>query len=403
MANTARAPLFVEARSRRGKRHRDVVLYRPSPGAQPPVPPSVAMPFRWQEDFEPLRRRVVTDEFLATVFYQPNSVTLTLAGEAAAFTAGLPAAAFALNLAGEAATFASGAVGFGNVQTLLGGAATFASGAIAPSQALDLVGVASTSAAGSLGLGSSLGLAGVAAAFSVGALQPELSIGLPGQSAAFAIGSVTAVTNVGISVTLTGHHAAFSTGALAPAASSVLAGEAAAFGSGTITADANSILTVSLTGNAAAFESGYLVNATWLNVIGESAAFAAGSVGTGALFGYATVVALSQTGVQSTETAYPAGTACLVLGSWYNLMGLPFVPTTLQYRIDDVVSGTNIVPWTSLVPASSNQVTVTAAQNYMVSLTRQSEQHQVLFEITDFYGNVSYADVVYDLVRTGVS
>ena len=68
-------------------------------------------------------------------------------------------------------------------------------------------------------------------------------------------------------------------------------------------------------------------------------------------------------------------------------------------ELDDLLSETNILSWTAIAPAAMNQVTVTSAQNQMVSLTRDSEEHQVLFQVTDGYGDVNYGRVIFNLVR----
>ena len=39
------------------------------------------------------------------------------------------------------------------------------------------------------------------------------------------------------------------------------------------------------------------------------------------------------------------------------------VPTTLRYRIDDLDTGCNVLDWTTVTPASTATITITAAQN----------------------------------------
>jgi hypothetical protein len=90
---------------------------------------------------------------------------------------------------------------------------------------------------------------------------------------------------------------------------------------------------------------------------------------------------------------------CYVTASYYSRGGTLFVPTAVQYRIDDVISGYNILPWTPIGPLAVNTVTITSAQNILVSLSRWSETHQVLFEVTDNFGEVFYAYGQYDVIR----
>ncbi|HEY6925154.1 MAG TPA: hypothetical protein VI653_16885 [Steroidobacteraceae bacterium] len=128
--------------------------------------------------------------------------------------------------------------------------------------------------------------------------------------------------------------------------------------------------------------------------------FALGSLaGVGHLFGWANVNALSQNGLPVARACYIEQSAARITAAYFDTTGLPFVPNAVAYRIDDVVSGANILGWTDITPELINTVTVTSAQNALISLTRESEAHQVLFRITDGLGNVSYADVEFDLIR----
>ena len=120
---------------------------------------------------------------------------------------------------------------------------------------------------------------------------------------------------------------------------------------------------------------------------------------TGGAFGSATVVALSENGVQGARSVYLQGAAAQVVAAYLNSQGLAFVPAVVQYRIDDCLSGEVILNWTDLNSAPTNEVTVTAAQNQMVSNTRPWETHQILFSITDLLGNVNYQRAEFDILR----
>lgn len=100
------------------------------------------------------------------------------------------------------------------------------------------------------------------------------------------------------------------------------------------------------------------------------------------------------------RTAFLEASAGFVIAQYYAADGSLFVPEAVSYRIDDVASGQELVPWTALEPAMQNMVTVTAAQNQMVSLSRQYEAHQVLFMVTESAGIVDFARVIFDVVRT---
>ncbi len=117
-------------------------------------------------------------------------------------------------------------------------------------------------------------------------------------------------------------------------------------------------------------------------------------------FGYATILALPQDGIQSAESAYPDGSSCQLQASWFDDYGNAYTPLALSYRLDEIESLQQILGWTSIAPAQVNMVTVTSAQNVMVNATREYETHQALFQITGQDQNVSYARVTFKIVRT---
>ena len=112
-------------------------------------------------------------------------------------------------------------------------------------------------------------------------------------------------------------------------------------------------------------------------------------------YSYALVVPLSQTGVQSAEESYQAGGMFYVNSVYYTAPGQLFVPRAVSYRIDDMASGYNIVPWTTLPQAAQNTITVTGAENEIIDLARQFEQHQVTVAVTDQIGVTAYQPAVY--------
>lgn len=118
-----------------------------------------------------------------------------------------------------------------------------------------------------------------------------------------------------------------------------------------------------------------------------------------AQYGWAIVTAVTQTPYPVARSVYVEGSASAVTAQYYDTNGVLFVPAAVSYRVDDTISGTNVVPWTALVPAAENEVLITAAQNAMISFSRESETRQVLFEISDGFSGTYYADVFYDLVR----
>lgn len=122
-------------------------------------------------------------------------------------------------------------------------------------------------------------------------------------------------------------------------------------------------------------------------------------------FGYGVITVLSLTGLPVAKSVFPANSACIATISYFNVLGNPFTPSAVTYQVDDVLSGENLVPPTSISPlALSSSVTITAAQNSMVSLSRDFEDHQILFLVTDGQGNTWPQPMTYGLVRiVGVS
>lgn len=117
------------------------------------------------------------------------------------------------------------------------------------------------------------------------------------------------------------------------------------------------------------------------------------------LFGRCALQVVSQSGYQGVESSFLELSACFVTAAYFDTNGNPWQPAAVSYRVDDVLSGKNIVPFTAIQPGTTNQVTITSAQNSLISLTRCWEVHEVTFQITDANGNESLAAVWFDLVR----
>lgn len=62
-------------------------------------------------------------------------------------------------------------------------------------------------------------------------------------------------------------------------------------------------------------------------------------------------------------------------------------PTTMRYRIDDLNQGNAVLDWTTLTPATSVNVIITAAQNAMRN-GLSIERRQLVFEASDSDGPV---------------
>ena len=123
--------------------------------------------------------------------------------------------------------------------------------------------------------------------------------------------------------------------------------------------------------------------------------------GAEAQFGRAVILILSPTGLPVARSTFIAGSACIVTIGYFNANGDPFVPTAVNYSVQDESTGFTLVPATPIsTPELSNAITITGQQNKMINLSRDFELHQVLFQITDGVGQVSYASADFELLRT---
>ena len=62
-------------------------------------------------------------------------------------------------------------------------------------------------------------------------------------------------------------------------------------------------------------------------------------------------------------------------------------PTTMRYRLDDLVQGNAVLDWTSLTPGTSVNVVITSAQNAMRN-NLCVERRQLVFEASDSDGPI---------------
>jgi hypothetical protein len=117
-------------------------------------------------------------------------------------------------------------------------------------------------------------------------------------------------------------------------------------------------------------------------------------------FGYATLsVALQTTPLQGPNPAINEGSACFVTAAYFDSTNKPFIPAAVHWRLDDATGGAVVVNWMGIVPMTTNIVTVSGAQNAMLSLTRLSEVRQFTVAVTDSQQNVVNATVQYQVLR----
>lgn len=84
--------------------------------------------------------------------------------------------------------------------------------------------------------------------------------------------------------------------------------------------------------------------------------------------------------------------------AFYDKNGDPETPASITYRIDDVSSGAEIVSDTSMTPATSVDITVSANDNAILNANRRMEARRMT--ITAAYGASEQAtEVVYWQVK----
>jgi len=91
--------------------------------------------------------------------------------------------------------------------------------------------------------------------------------------------------------------------------------------------------------------------------------------------------------------------ACIITAAYFDTNGDPYVPSQVQYEINDLLSGEQIAQFTPIPVGTTSEVVVTSQQNRMISLTRKFEKHQVTFQITDGFGDVFYARTIFYILR----
>lgn len=80
--------------------------------------------------------------------------------------------------------------------------------------------------------------------------------------------------------------------------------------------------------------------------------------------------------------------------------GEPFIPTTMQYRIDDLESGQGVLQWTTIVaPEAYQEITITPQQNTMLFQYRDSELRQLTVAITDENGAQQISLFLFEVVN----
>lgn len=115
-------------------------------------------------------------------------------------------------------------------------------------------------------------------------------------------------------------------------------------------------------------------------------------------YAYTQLTVQSQANVQGAQPCFIEGSAVLVTASFFDTTGAPWVPNNAYWQLTDVNSGDLLQNWTGIPSDTAVVVQISSMSNSMVSLTRSSETHQVLFRIIDQQGQTYYARALFDII-----
>jgi len=73
----------------------------------------------------------------------------------------------------------------------------------------------------------------------------------------------------------------------------------------------------------------------------------------------------------------PEKTTAYLTVSFFDKAGAPAVPSSVTYRIDDLITNTQILADTALTPAASIEITLTPAQNAILNDANANEPKRV--------------------------
>jgi hypothetical protein len=78
------------------------------------------------------------------------------------------------------------------------------------------------------------------------------------------------------------------------------------------------------------------------------------------------------------------------------------IPATIDWRVDDVDSGTEIIGWTVVaVPAASVEVQIAPADNAILDATKVYEPRRVTVRVDSTLSTQSFEDKTYNLRNLG--
>ena len=95
-----------------------------------------------------------------------------------------------------------------------------------------------------------------------------------------------------------------------------------------------------------------------------------------------------------------AGSDCILEVTTLDQDDALLAPDAMEYRVDDLQSAQNVVPWTSVpTPASIQEIAITGSQNALVGTWNDTELRRVTVKTTDSVGRVALQVFLFTLVN----
>jgi len=93
------------------------------------------------------------------------------------------------------------------------------------------------------------------------------------------------------------------------------------------------------------------------------------------------------------------GSECYVDAEFFDVNGDPYVPSSLEYRVDDLTNGISVLPWTPISVAQEVTITLPTTVNTMNAQSPRRERRQFLLQVGIPGGTFQFVDTTYALVR----
>lgn len=77
----------------------------------------------------------------------------------------------------------------------------------------------------------------------------------------------------------------------------------------------------------------------------------------------------------------------------------PYTPTSARYKINDKISGSELVEWTSLTPSTSMQIIIAPSVNAIITDNNDTEIKVVTVQLDDGLSTQHYIEYEYKVIN----